>query len=90
NNSGEDFSHAQVRLVVGTINLVENIAHLASGGWRFTDLGSDDKNAVKKDFAGRVQRAELKQATNMAAGASAEIEESVADEREKSVVKEGL
>lgn len=29
NNSGEDYAHAQVRLVVGTINLVEKIAELA-------------------------------------------------------------
>src|SRR5687767_11739022 len=30
NNSGEDYEQAQVRLVVGTINLVEKIAQLAS------------------------------------------------------------
>jgi hypothetical protein len=29
NNSGEEYEHAQVRLVVGTINLVEKIAQLA-------------------------------------------------------------
>ena len=29
NNSGEDYEDAQVRLVVGTINLVEKIAQLA-------------------------------------------------------------
>ena len=29
NNSGEDYENAQVRLVVGTINLVEKIAELA-------------------------------------------------------------
>ena len=32
NNSGEDYEGAQVRLVVGTINLVEKIAQLAQGG----------------------------------------------------------
>jgi hypothetical protein len=32
NNSGEDYEHAQVRLVVGTINLVEKIAQLARIG----------------------------------------------------------
>jgi hypothetical protein len=31
NRSGEDYEGAQVRLVVGTINLVEKIAHLAQG-----------------------------------------------------------
>jgi hypothetical protein len=32
NNSGEDYEDAQVRLVVGTVNLVERIAQLARGG----------------------------------------------------------
>jgi hypothetical protein len=32
NNSGEDYEGAQVRLVVGVINLVEKIAQLAQGG----------------------------------------------------------
>jgi hypothetical protein len=32
NNSGEDYEGAQVRLVVGTINLVEKIAQLAQSG----------------------------------------------------------
>lgn len=32
NNSGEDYENAQIRLVVGTINLVEQIAHLARKG----------------------------------------------------------
>ena len=31
NNSGEEYENAQVRLVVGTINLVEKIAELAHG-----------------------------------------------------------
>jgi len=34
NNSGEDYENAQVRLVVGTIHLVENIADLARRGMR--------------------------------------------------------
>jgi hypothetical protein len=33
NNSGEDYEEAQIRLVVGTIRLVENIAVLASQRW---------------------------------------------------------
>ena len=37
NNSGEDYEDAQVRLVVGTINLVEKIAELAQAGLRPTD-----------------------------------------------------
>ncbi len=34
NNSGEDYPNAEVRLVVGTVNLVEDIAGLAQGKWR--------------------------------------------------------
>jgi len=34
NNSGEDYKDAEVRLVVGTIHLVENIAELANRGGR--------------------------------------------------------
>jgi len=89
NNSGEDFNRAEVRLVVGQINLVENIAHLASGGWRFQELTSTDKDDVKRDFAGRVTKAEAK--ANLAAGSGAgDDSEEVANEREKSIVKEGL
>ena len=36
NNSGEEYEHAQVRLVVGTINLVEKIAELAHRGFPAT------------------------------------------------------
>lgn len=34
NNSGEDYEDAQVRLVVGKVNLVERIAQLARKGWQ--------------------------------------------------------
>jgi len=34
NNSGEDYADAQVRLVVGKINLTERIAELARRGWQ--------------------------------------------------------
>ena len=34
NNSGEEYEDAQVRLVVGTINLVEKIAQLRTFRWR--------------------------------------------------------
>ncbi|MCH7570711.1 MAG: hypothetical protein IH919_09130, partial [Deltaproteobacteria bacterium] len=30
NNSGEDYADAQIRLVVGTINLVEKVSRLAA------------------------------------------------------------
>jgi hypothetical protein len=40
NRSGEDYEGAQVRLVVGTINLVEKIAQLAQGGVNRGKFGS--------------------------------------------------
>lgn len=48
NKSGEDFENTQVRLVVGTINLVEKIADLASRqGWE------EDKSKLAKGRAMR-------------------------------------
>ena len=44
NNSGEEYEDAQVRLVVGKINLVEKIAQLASDRRsRWTRLGRRTK-----------------------------------------------
>jgi hypothetical protein len=37
NNSGEEYENAQVRLVVGQINLVEQIAQLAQVSWKEAD-----------------------------------------------------
>ena len=44
NNSGEDYENASVRMVVGTINLVEKVAELArrAGRWNEATAGSDD------------------------------------------------
>jgi len=47
NQSGEDYDHAEVRLVVGSINLVENIAQLAS------------LSKMEQDFAPSVVRKSL-------------------------------
>ena len=48
NNSGEDYEGAQVRLVVGTINLVEKIAELARRGHR--PAGEVDKRRKSQDL----------------------------------------
>ncbi len=54
NNSGEDYEHAQVRLVVGVIRLVEEIAQLArareprSGGKSTRELLRADKDLDRK------------------------------------------
>src|SRR5436190_3843434 len=61
NNSGEDYENAQVRLVVGVIHLVENIADLARvgrpGGMRqdFKELRDKSKVSILGDI-GLVER----------------------------------
>jgi hypothetical protein len=48
NNSGEEYENAQVRLVVGTINLVEKIAQLAGISMKEVEaLGRADKDQLK-------------------------------------------
>jgi hypothetical protein len=50
NNSGEEYENAQVRLVVGTINLVEKIAELAQRryGHAVAQLGEKENEELKK------------------------------------------
>ena len=48
NNSGEEYEDAQVRLVVGRINLVEKIAQLAQAmGKEWIELADDEKRDMK-------------------------------------------
>ena len=55
NNSGEDYENAQVRLVVGTINLVEKIAQLARIPMiRVSELSRSDRDRLSKDALGRM------------------------------------
>jgi hypothetical protein len=79
NNSGEEYEDAQVRLVVGTINLVEKIAQLAQIPM------SQVKSLEKADFDGLRLRGAmmLMDAAMPAAGAA-----SPADA--KQIIKEGL
>ena len=49
NNSGEDYEQAEIRLVVGTINLVEKIAELAQ-------LGIDSVRGLAKEESARFRR----------------------------------
>lgn len=90
NNSGEDYPNAEVRLVVGTINLVENIAELAQGKWRYQELADDLKDQVRRDFNARVTKAEAKAGKGAGRAMAGEDSEEEAPEKEKQVVKEGL
>ncbi len=89
NLSGEDYENAQVRLVVGTINLVEKIAELAK-----LPVGRVKDELRKEDYRGLRQQAARKAmappapaamaAMDMVAGAMEEMESP------KEIIKEGL
>jgi hypothetical protein len=79
NNSGETYENAQVRLVVGTINLVEKIAQLARVPMSEVDRLQE---AVRMDY--RRQAAKAVMARDMAAAGAPGYAE------EKQIVKEGL
>ncbi|MEX0744508.1 MAG: DUF4139 domain-containing protein [Phycisphaeraceae bacterium] len=74
NNSGEDYENAQIRLVVGEINLVEQIEELAKRG------------LIDEDERGR-QRAQNGAMLGMVQRAEAEMADAAAP---KQIVKEGL
>jgi len=85
NNSGEEYENAQVRLVVGTINLVEKIAQLAS-------ISEDE---VRKGLAnGRLDDLRKKATTEFFERGEAKSKEWAdkgrEDLAEKQIVKEGL
>jgi hypothetical protein len=82
NNSGEDYDQAQVRLVVGTINLVEKIARLAG-------IRIDQVHALN----GRADKLRRQVAFNAMSGrmeAAADRSTFDATSEEKQIIKEGL
>jgi hypothetical protein len=83
NNSGEEYENAQVRLVVGTINLVEKIAQLAQVPVaEVAKLQAERLQELKKDATYRFMR--QAGARGAAAGDMPE------PAKEKEIVKEGL
>ena len=83
NNSGEDYEDAQVRLVVGTINLVEQVAELARRSGRRESELSDSLRLQYRNEAARPM---------MAPASVAMDSSSFAGEAEaaKQVIKKGL
>jgi len=81
NNSGEEYENAQVRLVVGTINLVEKIAELAK-----RQLGKEDGD-LKEEERDRLKRAAARRSMSAYGGVRAEGAVPMAA---KKVEKEGL
>lgn len=91
NNSGEDYPNAEVRLVVGTVNLVEDIAGLAQGKWRYADLDEDKRDRVRNGFKKKMKRAEAAKAAMDAEDMPAPMPSApVAAQKPKEIVKEGL
>lgn len=80
NNSGEDYENAQVRLVVGVIRLVEEIANLARAG---KPVG------MPTTQAGLAAPAPAASSMVMAFGAMAEADK-LATARPREIVKEGV
>ena len=80
NNSGEEYEDASVRLIVGTINLVEKIAQLAQ-------IPMEEVDKLE-----RSQRQELhsRAARGMLKDASAAAPAATAAPAEKQIIKEGL
>ena len=79
NNSGEEYEDAQVRLVVGTINLVEKIAQLAN-------ISMDDVSRLSRTEQEGLRRDAAKYMFGMDSGAFAK--DRPADP--KAIIKEGL
>jgi hypothetical protein len=80
NNSGEDYEDAQVRLVVGNINLVEKIAQLAQVPMSKVDhLEMKDKSEFRREAA-----------LGMMSRAGAPANSAAQSLEEKEIIKEGL
>ncbi len=85
NNSGEDYANAQVRMVVGTINLVEKIADLARRGLITAEEADEASRAVRRRGAvpkDEKPRGVLQDALYLGAR--------VAEAKPKQIIKEGL
>jgi len=83
NRSGEDYENAQVRLVVGTINLVEKIAQLAN---KPMSEVADFDDGRRRELRTQAMRRSVGQAEMMLEAAAAPA----AADQAKQIVKEGL
>ena len=83
NNSGEEYENAQVRLVVGTINLVEKIARLAN-------ISMAEVANLEKESRYALGRQVLTESFARAAGAAPMGGGGGMPEKPKEIVKEGL
>jgi hypothetical protein len=86
NNSGEEYEDAQVRLVVGTINLVEKIAQLA----RITAKDVDKLGEVAKGELRQLAFKDSVELEGIAGGVGGRGASGALARRAKEVIKEGL
>ncbi len=85
NNSGEDYENAQVRLVVGKVNLVEKIAQLARIPMsQVVQLGAEVRNGLRLHAARDLCE---KAVANAPAAAGMEMAQQA---KPKEIIKEGL
>lgn len=85
NNSGEAYDNAQVRLVVGTINLVEKIAQLAQVPMdKVKELGGESLSRMRREVAAKAMDRFGR------GGGALDAPASASNEGEKEVIKEGL
>jgi hypothetical protein len=83
NNSGEEYDHAEIRMIVGTINLVEKIADLARRqGQEMPRSGTAAFGAYRRDAA--------KDVAAKGERALAEVDEESIAKVPRKMVKEGL
>ncbi len=83
NNSGEEYENAQIRLVVGTINLVEKIAQLAK-------VPMDEVKLMNRDKLGSARREVMSESLDRAALGGAMSPAGAPAPAEKEIIKEGL
>ena len=83
NNSGEEYENAQVRLVVGTINLVEKIAQLAQ-------IGEGDVKKLEEGRLNEFRKKSAREFMERAESKSKEAHKAGEDLAEKQIIKEGL
>src|SRR3954452_16628478 len=81
NNSGEEYENAQVRLVVGTVNLVEKIAELAR-------VPMNEVKKLGEEQLGRFRRESALRSMDRFAVGGARVTSSPAPAKEKEIYKE--
>jgi hypothetical protein len=89
NNSGEQYQNAQVRLVVGQINLVEQIAQLAQVSWKEADALKRSRGR-EYYFGAKMMFDHFDADFDESAGYGDDNGDRLAVDKPKEVIKEGL